>query len=125
MPFALIIPVSFETVSATGRGLSLMTISISFPVVSSVIVNLLLRRVIADEVRDHGSEKFTRVLLQEMAGAFDHWMLEARRPGHSFLQHRRHASGDRVAVAERHQERLIPSGQLTPGGPVGLRGRVI
>jgi hypothetical protein len=33
-------------------------------------------------------------------------VLETRRAGHGVLQHGRHRGGDRVAVAERHQERL-------------------
>ena len=37
----------------------------------------------------------------------------------------RHGPGDRVAVAERHQERLVPGGQPPPRGPVSVGRRVI
>ena len=52
-------------------------------------------------------------------------MFEAGRARHGALQDGRHRAGDRVPVAERHQEGLVPGGQLAPGGPVGLRGRVV
>src|ERR1700733_2193329 len=84
-----------------------------------------LRWVGTDEVSDHRTELLACVLLQEVTGPPDDRVLEARRAGHSLLQDRRHCAGDRVAVAERHQEWLVPGGQLTPGGPVGLRRWII
>src|ERR1700735_1938341 len=112
IPFALIMPVSIETVSVTDRWLSLVTIS---PVLASVTVDAplswLFRGVSPDEVGDHGAEPFAGVLLQEVPGTGNHRMDDSRRPRHGLLQHRRHRAGDRIAVAERHQERLVPGGQ--------------
>src|SRR6516225_4322425 len=99
-PFALIMPVSFDTVSATGCGLSLVTTSAS----SWVIVCLLGRLRVsaggvgADELGDHRAEPLPRVLLQEVPRSFEHGMVEAGRAGHGVLQDGRHAAGDRIPV---------------------------
>src|SRR5438105_5924507 len=112
MPLALIMPVSSDTVSATGCGLSLVTTSASSWVIVVSLRSALpharprarSRRVGPDELGDHRAEPLPRVLLQEVARSFDDGMLQARRAGHGLLQDGRHRAGDRVAVAERHQE---------------------
>src|SRR5712691_8946867 len=83
------------------------------------------RPVVPDETGDHGAEPLAGVLLQEMAGSLDHWVLDARRARHGALEYGRHAAGDGVPVAERHEERLVPLRQPAPGCPVGLSGGII
>jgi hypothetical protein len=83
------------------------------------------RRVGADEVGDHRAEPIARVLLEEVTGAFDHRVLEARRARDHALKDGRHTAGDRIPITERDQERLVPGGQPLPGGPVRLGRRVV
>ena len=45
-----------------------------------------LRWVSADEVGDHGAQPLARVLLQEVAGSFDHGMLRPAAPGTVFFR---------------------------------------
>src|ERR1700744_3051317 len=54
------------------------------------------------------------VFLEEMAGAFDHGVLPAGRAGNGALQHRGHRAGDRVAFAERNQDRPGIAPELLP-----------
>ena len=58
------------------------------------------------------------VLLEEVAGVLDDRVRRGRGcRGPSLLQHRRHRAGDRVAVAERDQERLVPARPAPPRPP--------
>src|ERR1019366_9086439 len=81
-------------------------------------------RVGADEAGDHAAELAARIFLREVAGARDHRMLDAGSARHGALPDRCHRAGDRIAVAERHEERLVPGGQLAPGSTVGGCRRV-
>src|SRR6266508_3927245 len=79
----------------------------------------------ADEVGDHLAEALAGVLLQEVAGAADGWVVQPGRTGYRVLEHGRHRTGDGIAVAERHEERLVPGGQLVPGGTVRRCRRIV
>src|SRR5690606_30583602 len=79
----------------------------------------------AHEGGDRLAEPFSGVLLEEVPGALDRRVLDALRAGNRLLEHRGHAPGDRVLVAEGHEERLVPRAEDVPGVAVGLRLRVV
>src|ERR1700691_4322885 len=62
----------------------------------------------ADEVGDDSAELFAGVFLQKVARAGDHRVVDARRARHGALEDGSHGPGDRVAIAEGHQKRLVP-----------------
>lgn len=81
--------------------------------------------IVGDEPDDRRREPVARVLLEEVAGPGQHGMPDPCRARDRPLQDRRHAAGDRVGVAEGHQERPGPGGELGPGRPVGGRSRIV
>ena len=80
---------------------------------------------VCDEGGDDPAELGAGVLLEEVAGVGDGGVVEAAGAGDVLLEDRVHASGDRVGVAERGEERPVPLAQRGPGEPVGRGGRVV
>jgi len=80
---------------------------------------------LGDKRSDLGCQPFTRVFLQEVTGSRGHGVVDARSAGDCPQQDRCHAAGNRVTVAERHEEGPVPGGQRLPGGPVRFRRGVV
>src|SRR6185437_6413366 len=66
----------------------------------------------ADEVGDDCAELLAGVLLQEVARTLDNGVIQSGRARHCALQYGRHGPGDRVRVAERDEEWLVPGREL-------------
>ncbi len=77
----------------------------------------------ADEPGDDLPELGAGVLLHEVAGAGDHGVVEPRAARHQLAQDRRHRPGDRVAVGEGGEERLLPGLEDRPRRPGWPRWR--
>src|SRR5204862_5914256 len=79
----------------------------------------------AHEVGDDAGQLLAVVLLEEVAGALDGRVGLTLRARDELLEDAVGATGDRVAVAERAQERPVPLREHLPRGPVRFRRRVV
>jgi hypothetical protein len=76
-------------------------------------------RLATQKLHDVVSQLFAGVLLQEVSGAANQWVIDTLRAAHLTLEDLAHRPGDRVAVAEGNQDGGRAHGQLRPCRLVG------